>query len=149
MFYIIALLAVAADLLSKKAVEAAFAVGETRVLIKGLLDFHHLRNYGAAYSILQNKVSFLLIFTGVLLAGIVIYYVKNHRSMHPVEMLCLSFILGGGIGNFISRITVGYVTDFIDIHIIPVFNVADIFVSTGCFLLLFYYFFIEGKKDSR
>ncbi|MCR4668849.1 MAG: signal peptidase II, partial [Clostridia bacterium] len=95
----------------------------------------------------QNKIDFLLVFTAFLLLGIAAYYALKRKSLKFMEKLCLSLIFGGGCGNFISRATAGCVTDFLDIHIIPVFNVADICVTGGCFLLIFYYFFVEGKKS--
>jgi len=146
MFFIICFLGIALDLLSKIWVSYAMEIGETIVLIPKVLQLHHLKNYGAAYSILQNKTYFLLIFTGILLVLIAVYYYKTRKTAKFLERLCLSLIFSGGLGNFLSRIFVSYVTDFIDIHIIPVFNIADICVSCGCFLLLFYYIFIEGKN---
>ena len=147
MFFAVAALSIALDMYTKRLVETAMTLGETRTVIPGLLDLHFLQNYGAAYSILQNRVDFLLVFTGILLAGIAVYYFRTRKKAPLVERLCLSLIFGGGCGNFISRAAVGCVTDFLDIHIIPVFNVADICVTGGCILLLIYYFFFEGKKS--
>ena len=70
MFFAVAALSIALDMYTKRLVETAMTLGETRTVIPGLLDLHFLQNYGAAYSILQNKVDFLLVFTGILLAGI-------------------------------------------------------------------------------
>lgn len=146
MFFAIGIISVALDMWTKRLVEASMALGETRTLIPGLLDLHFLQNYGAAYSILQNKVDFLLIFTSLLLLAIAVFYAVKRKSLKLMERICLSLIFGGGCGNFISRATLGCVTDFLDIHIIPVFNVADICVTGGCFLLIIYYFFVEGRK---
>ena len=137
MFFAVAALSIALDMYTKRLVETAMTLGETRTVIPGLLDLHFL----------QNKVDFLLVFTGILLAGIAVYYSRTRKKAPLVERLCLSLIFGGGCGNFISRAVVGCVTDFLDIHIIPVFNVADICVTGGCILLLIYYFFFEGKKS--
>ncbi len=61
--------------------------------------------------------------------------------------LSLTFFLAGTIGNFIDRLRFGYVVDFVDIFIIPIFNVADcllvISVIAICLLLLF------DEKKSR
>ena len=45
-------------------------------------------------------------------------------------------IVGGAIGNYIDRLTRGYVVDFLDFYVWPVFNVADVFVVVGCILLI-------------
>lgn len=146
MFFIIAVLGIGADLFTKKLVETTMGLGDTITVIPGLLDLHFLRNYGAAYSILQNKVDFLLVFTGIMLIGLAVYYFKTKNTTAFLERLCICLIFSGGTGNFISRLTQGYVVDFFDIHIIPVFNVADICITCGCILLILYYFIIDRDK---
>ncbi len=149
MFFAVSIISVLLDFYTKRLVESSMVLGETRTVIPHILDLHFLQNYGAAYSMLQNKVDFLLVFTGILLTGIAVYYFLKRKSLAFVERLCLSLIFGGGVGNFISRLTAGCVTDFLDIHIIPVFNTADICVSGGCILLLIYYFFFDGLKEKE
>ena len=147
MFFLISVFGIAADLYTKYLVEQSMALGEVRKVIPPLLDLAHIRNYGAAWSILQNKVNFLLIFTGIMLAGLVFYYFKYLKNGSIAEKIGIAMIFAGGCGNFYSRITVGFVTDFLDIHIIPVFNVADVFVTCGCFLILIYYFFFSKEEE--
>ena len=64
-------------------------------------------------------------------------------------LLSLSLIVAGGIGNLIDRAMNGYVIDFLDIRIWPIFNVADISVCVGCGLLVLYMFLIEPKLSDK
>lgn len=92
-------------------------------------------NYGAAFGILQNQ-RLLLIIISIIVIITCIYYYKKYK-------LPLSFILAGTISNLIDRIFLGYVRDFIDFKIWPVFNLADVFNCIGVFLLI--YFLIKKK----
>ena len=74
-------------------------------------------------------------------------FVKRHTA-HPALLVSLAFIAGGGLGNVIDRALFGYVVDYLDFRVFPVFNIADIFVCAGCALLVIYIIFIDGRKAS-
>lgn len=112
------------------------------VIIKNFLSFSYLENRGAAFGILQNKVSLLVIVTLVVVMGIIYYLIKYKPSSRLLK-LSLSFIIGGALGNLFDRIFYKYVVDFILIHYkdvfyFPTFNAADMAVVIGTFLLIFY-----------
>jgi len=99
-------------------------------------DVFHLtygRNTGAAFSILQGKQIFLIIFTMVILSMLTFYLIKNIKKGSRLLNFSLAFILGGALGNLIDRIRLSYVVDMFDFTLInfPVFNSADIFVVLG------------------
>ena len=94
-------------------------------------------NYGAGFSILQNWLWLFILF-GFLVIAIIAYYYKDIPDNISV-LLGASFILAGTIGNLIDRIIFGYVIDFIDIWIWPVFNVADSSITVGAVLLIIYF----------
>ena len=101
-------------------------------IIPGALQLTYLENPGAAFGMLQdNRWVFLIISTVGILAVFAYLWIKRPTS----KLLCvaLSFIVGGGIGNMIDRILLGYVVDFIDFCLInfAIFNVADSFVCVG------------------
>lgn len=101
-----------------------------------IADIFHLtygRNTGAAFSILQGKQIFLIIFTIVILSGITFYLFKNIKKSNRLLNFSLAFILGGALGNLIDRIRLSYVVDMFDFTLIsfPIFNSADIFVVSG------------------
>lgn len=106
----------------------------------------HVQNKGAAWSILENKRYFFIVIT-VIISILIAYYLL--KSKDRFLKLSFSFILGGALGNLIDRIIKGSVTDFFEFHfgsyIFPIFNVADIFVVIGTFLLAAYVLFISKE----
>ena len=73
----------------------------------------------------------------ITIATYLAFLLYNSKQLEYLEKLSLSLILGGAVGNLIDRIWLGYVVDFIDIRIFPVFNLADIFINIGviCFII--------------
>lgn len=116
-----------------------------------IADVFHLtygRNTGAAFSILQGKQTFLIIFTIVTLFGIAFYLIKNIKKGNWLLNFSLAFILGGALGNLIDRIRLSYVVDMFDFTLInfPIFNSADIFVVLGTIGLSFTLLFPKHQK---
>lgn len=95
-------------------------------------SFNFVANTGTIFGIVKN-VNLLMIFISLLVIGFVFYYYKKDRRLR----LGLNFVLAGAFGNLIDRIFRGYVVDFIDLRIWPVFNLADIFISFGVIYLLY------------
>ncbi len=108
-------------------------------LIPGVLCLHYLENRGAAFGIFQDQRTFLLILTAIILICVcyVLWRIPSDKKYNLMKLLCI-MITAGGIGNLIDRVRLNYVVDFIYFSLIdfPVFNVADIYVTTSMFLLL-------------
>ena len=100
------------------------------------LDF--IKNYGAAFNILSGSRIFLS-FISIIFSIILIYLILRKDSTKSLDYYSYSFILGGTIGNGLDRIINGFVIDFINLNFLtfPVFNIADIFINIGFFLLIF------------
>lgn len=104
-----------------------------------ILSITHIRNDGAGFSILGGKTVFLLIFTFVLMAALIVYIIIKRKSLHKIEFLCISTIIAGGLGNFIDRVRMLFEPDFsgvidyikLDFIDFPIFNFADICVCVG------------------
>lgn len=124
-----------------------------------ILSITHIRNNGAGFSILGGKTVFLLIFTFVLMAALIAYIIIKRKSLHKIELLCISTIIAGGLGNFIDRVrmliepnfsgVIDYIKlDFIDF---PIFNFADICVCVGAFGYCVYIIVAEiiAKKSKK
>ena len=113
---------------------------ETYPLWKGVLHFTYLENTGAAFGMLSNHRWVFMIFSGVAIVGVSIYLFRFCREGKWVKV-ALAMIVGGGIGNMIDRIALGYVVDFVDFTLIhfAVFNVADSFVSVGAVMLAIWF----------
>jgi signal peptidase II len=113
--------------------------GRDIIIIKNLFSFSYLENRGAAFGIFQNKVLLLSIVTSVVILGMV-YYLVKYRPVSKLLRYSLALIISGAIGNLIDRYAYKYVVDFIllhykDVYYFPTFNVADMMVVSGTFLL--------------
>lgn len=120
------------------------------ILIDNLLSFVYVENRGAAFGILQNK-QWLFVLVTVLSVCILLYVlIFYYKNLSLWLLVSLSLILGGTIGNFIDRIRLGFVVDFISVKILnrynfAVFNLADSFIVIGAIMLVFYIIFLEPK----
>jgi signal peptidase II len=131
-------LIVAADQITKFLTVANISLYENIPFIPGLLDLTYVQNTGAAFSSFEGQQwLFALIFAGF--TGLILYeYRKNTMGFTTFEKWCIAAIYGGGLGNMIDRIRMGYVVDMIETTFMefPVFNVADCFITCGCILMI-------------
>lgn len=150
-YYFISLLLIIVDQLTKHKIRVGMAVNESLPIFNDVFHITYVQNFGAAFSILQGKQAFLIGITLIALIGMLLYMSIKIRKNHWLLTLSLSFIIGGGLGNLIDRIRMGYVVDFFDFRVFPVFNVADICVCLGCGMLILYVFFFEspGKREKE
>ena len=139
-FFIIALLVVAADQLTKLWIRSNLPVGQS-LPETGFFRLTHVHNTGAAFGLFYGQ-SFPL--TVVALVGVVIillYALFLHRRFPSLDYRltnsALGLVLGGTIGNLIDRLRFGYVTDFIDVGIWPVFNIADSAIVVGVIIFAY------------
>jgi len=138
-YLLIVALLVLADQLSKKAVVANIALTAKIPVIKGFFNLTYVKNFGAGFSILQNARLFLIAIStvAVIALAVLIYRTKKNDFVSLVSYL---LILSGALGNLIDRAVNGYVVDFLDFIIFgydyPVFNIADSFITIGCFILI-------------
>lgn len=127
------------DQITKILVVNSLVPGENIEIIKNIFSIIYTNNTGAAFSILLGKRIFLIV-VAVLIIGVLLYYIKRNKIEKKIDIIALSFMVGGSLGNLIDRIIRGYVIDFISIKIgnynFPIFNVADILIVIGVFLLL-------------
>ena len=112
------------------------------IIIKNVFRFTYLENRGAAFGMLSEHRWVFLIISTVAIAAIIFYMIK-FKPKSKLERIAIAFMAGGGIGNMIDRILLGYVIDFIDFYAFPkvwsyIFNVADSFVCIGAGLLVLY-----------
>ncbi|KAA0446981.1 MAG: signal peptidase II [Candidatus Thioglobus sp.] len=136
------------DQLSKIFVANSIEFGAI-IVVNDFFSWHHLRNYGAAFSFLAEQDGWQRYFfatISLLVSGWLLIWMHKTKPSEKYKLLALSLILAGAIGNLIDRIAYGFVIDFIDLHYQnfywPVFNGADIFISIGIFLLII----VDWKK---
>ena len=130
----------------KYLIVANISLNESIPIIGNFFQIAHIHNYGAAFSIFQNMQTFLIFITIGVSAALLFYMLKMMKTGHFSMLLALAGIIGGGIGNLIDRIRLGYVVDFLQFGSFPVFNVADMAVVGGSALLIFYVIFIDMKQ---
>ena len=140
---------VALDQWVKSYVTANFAVGESADLLPHVLRLHYVRNFGAAWSSLSGERCLLIGVTAAGMAALAWLLVKVVR--HPLGVWALTAVIGGGVGNLIDRVRLGYVVDMLDCAFIdfPVFNVADCFVVCGTIAALIYYLWVYPAADGK
>ena len=129
---------VAADQITKFLTVANIALYEDVPFIPGLLQLTYVQNTGAAFSSFEGQQwMFALIFAAFTL-GIFWEYFKQPMGFSTFERWCIAAVYGGGLGNMIDRVRMGYVVDMIETTFIefPVFNVADCFITCGCIALM-------------
>ena len=152
-FSLFAALIVAADQFTKYLTVSNIALYEDVPFIPGLLQLTYVQNTGAAFSSFEGQQWLFALVFAVFTVLILREYRKNTMGFTPFERWCIVAIYGGGLGNMIDRIRLGYVVDMIETTFItfPVFNVADIFITCGCILLLVHLiFFNKGFwKDEK
>ena len=106
--------------------------------IPGILQITYVRNTGAAFSSFEGQQwLFALIF--LVLTGLIFWeYFKKPVGFTKLERFCIAAIYGGGLGNMIDRVRLGYVVDMLETTFMdfPVFNVADCFITCGCAVLM-------------
>lgn len=141
MLYIIGIIVLLLDQVSKYYALKYLKGNEPIVLINNFLQLNYVENIGAAFGILKNKQPFFIVITIVVIAGIIFYMKKNEKLTNWMRT-SMVLILSGAIGNLIDRIRFNYVVDFIDVKFgnfydYPVFNIADSAIVIGTILFAF------------
>ena len=166
----LALIVVVADQLTKSMATAALTYAEP-VAFLPYFNFTLLHNYGAAFSFLSDAGGWQRIFLGVVAFAVsvfLVFWILCIKSEKKIEILGLSLVLGGAIGNLWDRIYLGYVVDFIDWFYItanndclsffyfifssqschwPAFNIADAAIMLGAACLIIDMLFFEPRKN--
>ena len=147
---ILSLAFIGLDQLTKLLIVKNMEIGETIPLIKGVLHITSHRNFGAAWGILEGQLTFFILIT-ILSLGIFVFLGKDIDFKNKfIYSSSVAMLFSGTIGNFIDRIGGKGVVDFIHFKLIdfPIFNVADICLTVGCFLLAFHIIFLEKGNEN-
>lgn len=152
MAYIVTiLLCIAADQAVKFWTVANLGLFETKPLLPGLVELCYVQNTGGGFSILTEHTWLLTVVTAVLMAVIAWAMVKKIFP-HPAAMWTLTLILGGGLGNLVDRVRLGYVVDMFHFEFLPsfpVFNVADMCIVCGTIGFAAYYLLLHDKVTAK
>ncbi|MFA5058998.1 MAG: signal peptidase II [Candidatus Omnitrophota bacterium] len=126
------------DRISKAFFSNILALGESIPVVLNVAHFTLVHNTGIAFGLLKNQGVVLAIIPVIVAALIIfaVYYFRNSKTIDKISLIGFSLILGGAFGNLIDRLFYGYVIDFIDFRIWPVFNIADSAITIGTVLIL-------------
>ena len=141
MLFLITILIIILDQVSKYAATKYLKGNNPYIIIKNFFQLYYVENSGAAFGILQNRKIFFVIMTSIVIVSIILFLVENSYNLNRLMEISLVMLLGGAIGNLIDRIRLSYVIDFISIKFgkgydFPVFNIADMFIVVGTFLIM-------------
>ena len=134
LFAAVAIAVFALDRLTKSLVQANIPYGTEVSVIGELIGITNVRNSGAAFGFAPALAGIFLVASTLVAIGLAVYVARNPGDL--LTDVALGLIMGGTLGNVSDRIAFGWVTDFINLHFWPVFNLADSAISIGVVLLL-------------
>lgn len=134
------------DQITKLFVTQSLALHESIPVFKNFFSITLIHNRGAAFGIFKDQFYLFILISVV--AIILIYLILKRNRTNRMYTFSLSLILAGALGNLIDRISLGYVVDFLDFHIWPVFNIADSAITCGTLILGWLTFKPNYKKNA-
>ncbi|MDP3487849.1 MAG: signal peptidase II [Bacillota bacterium] len=141
---VIAGLVVVLDQLTKYAVVQLLPYLNSRPVIPGVFYLTHVRNVGAAFGLFaEQRILFMV--AVVFITAAFFFFRSELRRLGTIALVASGLVLGGALGNAIDRVRLGYVVDFFDFKVWPVFNVADSAIVVGSLLLAFCVIRADGK----
>jgi len=133
-------------------VQSHMTLGMSIPVINSVFHITYILNPGAAFGMLEHQTKLFVVVAFILLASLVYFY-RQIAAGHWLLRLGAGLLAGGAAGNVIDRVTTGYVVDFLDFRIWPVFNSADIAIVTGVscliYILLFLPEMLPGSTPGR
>ena len=145
------------DQATKIFIHTQFPRQESKTIIEGFFNITYVTNSGGAFGLFNDSNEWIRFILFLLFPLVCVYFIFKllQETGDRFQVLALSFILGGAFGNYLDRVRLGYVVDFIDWHFKdwhwPTFNIADSFIVIGVVILSFFYMkdYQESKKESE
>jgi signal peptidase II len=141
----VAIAAVVADQVTKRAIEHRLALDEAHHVLPGL-TITHVRNSGIAFGIFPGRLMIVSVLTAAAVVWMLVHFARS-GSRHVLFPVALGLLVGGSVSNLADRIREGHVTDFIHITHWPTFNLADSFIVIGVALLALGLIRVEHRKS--
>lgn len=141
---LLALFIVVIDQLSKFYIQTHMVLGMSIPVIQNVFHITYILNAGAAFGLFENQTAFFVIIA-VCMVVAAIYFYPRIPKQYRLLRFGTGLIVGGAMGNVIDRIKTGYVVDFFDFRIWPIFNIADVGIVCGvsCIIYTIIYLYKE------
>ena len=123
------------DQLTKLIVHSRLSEGESVPLIRNILHISLVHNTGAAFGLFRHQ-SLILTGISVLTFAVILLFYRRIAASGRILRVGFALIAGGSLGILIDRLRFGYVVDFVDFRVWPVFNIADSAITVGAILVL-------------
>jgi len=140
------------DQVIKLLIRSKLELYQTITIIPKFFSITYVENTGAAFSILKDSTTLLTIFSAVILAFLS-EYIKKEKNFSKLSILSYGLLTGGIVGNMIDRVLHHAVTDYLSFtffsYSFPIFNLADIAITVGVFLLMIDMFKEKGSKKNE
>jgi len=136
---VLALIILSIDQYTKHLIRSSlhlYEVANPILALSHLFNLTFVKNTGAAFGLFPNGSTLFVIIAVVVTAGIALYFRHIPRGEWLLK-ISLAMQFGGAMGNLLDRVRLGYVVDFVDFHMWPVFNFADTFIVVGVLLLAY------------
>ncbi len=140
------------DRISKVLIQSHFSAGDGFTLLPGILHFTFVKNTGAAFGLFRGQTPGLILFSVIFIPFLFFPFFRRgffsaENTSHPAAAeAAWALVAAGAAGNLYDRLRYGYVVDFIDFRVWPVFNVADTAICCGMAALILFFF---RKKEAR
>jgi signal peptidase II len=135
------------DQVTKTIVRSSLERGESWPDPDWPVRIRYVTNTGAAFGILEDQTTFLVVMALLGIAAIYLYY-RFPPFDHWVVPIAIGMLLGGAAGNLLDRVRLGEVTDFIDFPRFPAFNVADSSINVGIATIIIGYLLLAPKSNT-
>ncbi len=149
---------ISVDQATKNFIHTTYELGESHPVIQGFFNITYVRNEGAAFGFLNEagfRHTFFLIVPVIAMITL-LFMLHGAKNNDRLQILALSSIFGGALGNYIDRLNLGFVVDFLDFHwqrayTFAAFNVADMAIvgGVGLLLILTYFETVNERKAQK
>jgi signal peptidase II len=121
-------------------------LAESIPVIKSIFHITYVENTGIAFGLFPQGHSLFIVISLIIIL-VIIFFERKKVIKSLKERFCLGLVLGGALGNLIDRLRFGFVIDFLDFRIWPVFNLADSGVCIGGILMVFFLLRKRSRKE--
>ena len=137
------------DRITKVFFSKILSSGESLPVLRGILEMTLVHNTGIAFGLFKDQGVVFIIIPVIAIALLIyniFYYKNNDQELSRTYIIAFSLILAGAVGNLIDRVYYGYVIDFIDLQIWPVFNIADSSITIGAVIIALKCILMTGRQ---